>query len=504
VLFRSGLFALACGPPAPASPARGLITLSVGLPQSRQIDQAHGASVLAGFLSNERLTGSGPDGRATPRLLEGWSVSPDGLTWRLVVRPDVEFQDGTLVTSDDVKRVLVDALANPAVRELSVALPDVIDVAAEGARDVVIRLRRRCAFLLDDLAIPVTRPGTGAQRVGAGPFAIESSSRDEIVMRANPRFYLGAPPIDRVVLRPYNTLRTAWAEMLRGRVDFLSDVSPDTVEFVQDQSAVRVHSYLSFYVYALVFNSNRPAFAKPEVKRALSLAIDREALLRQGLRGRGIPAYGPIWPRHWVADPTAPALLHDAERAAAMLDSAGKGAPGATRTARQSPRLRFTCILPMNFTIYERLGLLVQQQLWDINVDMRLESLPPDQYSERIESGRFDAAMMHIAGGPYLALLPRLWRSPDQFRRWNAWGYRDAAVDAAIDALRDAPDDEALREAARRLDIAQRENPPALFLAWNETAQSISRRFDVPTEPGRDALAGLSRARPRGQAEARR
>jgi hypothetical protein len=70
--------------------------------------------------------------------------------------------------------------------------------------------------------------------------------------------------------------------------------------------------------------------------------------------------------------------------------------------------------------------------------------------------------------------------------------------------MRDAPDDEGVRDAVRRLDLAQRANPPALFLAWSETAQSISRRLNLPTETGRDAFAGLARARFRAASEAPR
>jgi peptide/nickel transport system substrate-binding protein len=498
------LFALACsGTPQPdRTPSP--VALSVGVPQSRQLDPTHGASILAGFLSSEHLTGNGPDGRVTPKLLERWSVSPDGLTWRLTLRPDVVFQDGTPLTPADVKRVLDATLAERDNRSIAVSLSDITDVAIEGTSDVVVRLRRRCSYLLDDFDFSITRPGPSGLAIGTGPFSILSSSPDEIVMQANERYYLGAPAISRIVLRPYDTLRTAWAEMLRGRVDFVSEIAPDAVEFVQDQSEVRVHSFLSSYVYALTFNSNRPVFRDPAVRRALSLALDREAILRQGLRGRGIPAYGPIWPRHWIALPSLPALQHDPEAATALLDKALGSAPAAARGRPLAPRVRFTCLMPLNFTLYERLALLVQQQLWDINVDMRLEAVTPDVFNGRIETGEFDAALMHLAGGPYISLIHRFWHSPDPSQRWNFWGYRNVEVDAALDQLRAAPDDEQVRAAVRRFDRAQRENPPALFLAWNETAQSISRRFDVPTETGRDAFSGLMRARPLGAAQARR
>jgi peptide/nickel transport system substrate-binding protein len=471
------------------------------VPQSRQLDPGHSASILAAFLSNERLTSNGPDGRVAPKLLERWSVSPDGLTWRLSLRPGVVFQDGVPLTSAEVKRELDTALADRVFRAIAVGLSSIVEVRTEGDLDLVVRLDRRCSYLLDDLDFPMTRPGPSESRIGTGPYAPVSASRDEIVMQANERYYLGAPAIKRIVIRPYDTLRTAWAEMLRGRVDFLSEISPDAVEFVSDQSAVRVHSFLSSYVYAIAFNSNRPVVRDPRVRRALSLAVDREALLQQGLRGRGIPARGPIWPRHWITDALAPPLEHDIAAAGSLLDAALGKAAGASAGGRAEPRARFTCLIPLNFSIDERLALLVQQQLWDVNVDMKLEAVSADVFNRRILAGDFDAASVHMLGGPYMSIVDRFWHSPDPAKRWNFWGYRDAEVDRALDQLRAAPSDEASRGAMLRFDRAQQRNPPALFLVWSETSQSISRRFDIPIEAGRDAFSGLSRAVPRRLAE---
>ncbi len=493
--FCGAWFALSCtGPdkrPAPEPP----LTLSVGIPQSRQLDQGHSAKILARFLTGERLTSNGSDGRVMPKLLERWKESPDGLTWQLFLRPGVVFQDGAPLTSADVKRGLDAFLASEVFKHLAISVSDITEITTPSAMEVVVRLRRRCSYLLDDIDVSITRPAKGETEIGTGPYSALSERDDEIVMQANEHYYLGKPAIDRIVLRSYDTLRTAWAEMLRGRVDFLFEISPDAVEFVQDQSEVRVHTFLSSYFYAVALNLRRPVFADPRIRRALSLALDREALLQQGLRGRGIPAYGPIWPRHWMAPSALPPIGHDIAAASALLENALGADQQSAGRRPGGKRVRFTCLIPLNFTLYERLALIVQQQLWDINVDMRLEAVTSDEYSARIESGNFDAAMIHQVGGPYIAIQHRFWHSPDPSQRWNFWGYRDAEVDAALDDLRAAPNDEAVRAAVRRFEIALRANPPALFLAWGETAQSISRRFDVPTESGRDAFSGLGRAR---------
>jgi len=379
-------------------------------------------------------------------------------------------------------------MANPAARATSICLSAVASVAAPSDRVVLVNLSRRCSYLLDDLDRAVSRTAPdGKTRVGTGAFSITSSSPDEIVLEANRNYYLGAPAIDRVVVRPFDALRTAWAEMMRGRVDFLWEVGPDTAEFLSDQSAVEVHSYLSYYAYALMLNSARPTFRNPAVRRALNIAVDRATLVQQGLKGRGVAADGPVWPRYWARDPRAPVLPFDPAGASALLREARAGS------------VEFTCLVPANFSILERMALLVQQQLGRINVRMHLESLPPDAFNRRILSGDFDAVVLSVIGGPSAAMFHRFWHSPAAGApRWNFWGYRNIRVDAALDAALEAHDDQRFGEAIRRFEAAVRDDPPAIFLAWNRTVQAVSRRFSIPAEPGgRDAIYALNRWLPR-------
>jgi peptide/nickel transport system substrate-binding protein len=483
------LSAFACtGPssgPAPAAAPRSPITLTIGIPQSRQIDPDHGVPVLAGNLAFERLTTSDTEGRTQPRLLEGWSVSGDGLTWRLFVRPGVKFQDGSPLTAHDVKRTFDEVLADPNSRNLRVCLPNVASISAASDREAVFTLTRRCSYLLDDLDRAISRTSAdGEVTVGTGAFSITSSSAEGVSLEANRYYHAGPPAIDRVVVKPFDTLRTAWAGMMRGQVDFLWEVGPESAEFLSDRTAVEVRSFLGFYAYAMMLNSARPPFRRPEVRRAFDMAVNRAVIVEQALKGRGVAADGPVWPNYWARDPGAPAAAFDPAEAGALL-----------RAARQGP-IEFTCLVPANFSILERMALLVQQQLGEINVRMRLESLPPDAFNRRIVSGQFDAVMISILGGPYATIFHRFWHSAGETKRWNFWGYRNARVDEALDSALEAGNEKEFREAIRRFEAAVRDDPPAVFLAWNQTVQAVGRRYAVPADgAGRDAIYVLNRWR---------
>jgi peptide/nickel transport system substrate-binding protein len=488
------LSALACtAAPSPPSP-QGPVTLTIGLPQSRQVDPARGAPAAADFLSFERLTTSDAEGRTKPRLLESWSVAGDGLVWTLRVRPDVHFQDGTLLGAEDVKRTFDAAIASPAVRGISVCLPFVASVAARAEHDVVVTLTRRCSYLLDDFDRAVIRTAAdGKTRIGTGAFSIVSSSPDAILLEANRGYHGGRPAIDRVVVKPFDALRTAWAEMLRGDVDFLWEVGPDTAEFLSDRATIEMRSFLGYYAYTLVLNSGRPPFESAAIRRALDLAVDRQAIVQQALRGHGVAADGPVWPRYWARGRGAAAARFDRSGSAALI-----------RASRREP-LEFLCLVPANFSILERTALLVQQQLDEVGVRMRLESLPPDVFNQRIVSGRFDAAVLSILGGPSPTVFHRFWYSAGKARRWNFWGYQNVRADAALDEVLEAAGDAEFAGAIQRFEAAVREDPPAVFLAWNQTVQAVSRRFVVPGDyAGRDAMYVLDRWRLRQPGSAAR
>ena len=110
---------------------------------------------------------------------------------------------------------------------------------------------------------------------GQGLYVVSSTSGNEVVMTAFPRYYRGISAVDRLVWRLYPTVRTAWAATMRGEVDFLYEVGPESREFLQSETTVALYSFLRNYVYGVVFNTRRPIFRNPEIRRALSYAVDR-------------------------------------------------------------------------------------------------------------------------------------------------------------------------------------------------------------------------------------
>jgi peptide/nickel transport system substrate-binding protein len=455
--------------------------LLVGVPESDRDSSDLVLQQVWRFFSAEGLTARGSDGRPRGNIADSWSVSPDGLEWRLNLRSGVQFHDASAFDAEAAKAALERAMSRPGTAALYPGLLDVHDVLVEGDRTLIIKLTQPSAFLLDDLDIPLTKPVEGGFALGTGPYYPVSVSETEVKLRAHAAYHLGRPVIADVVFKGYPTLRQAWASLLRGEIEAVWNVSGDALEFLTDQTA-ETFTFPRHYAYVMAFNSERPQLRSSAVRRALNASVDRGSIVNLALKGRGAPAFSPIWPGHWAYDSSVAGYSYDPSLARATLNAFGLKKPG---------RLTFSCLVPSDHAIFERLALVLQRQLLDVGVDLQLESVPLSDFDSRLRRGNFDAALLDLASGPSLSRVYQFWRSSGEFQGLNVFGYRNVSVDRWLDRLRSTSDGATTRAATSQLQRAMMEDPPALFLAWSQKSRVISRRIKLPQSPGRDPFQTL-------------
>jgi peptide/nickel transport system substrate-binding protein len=219
----------------------------------------------------------------------------------------------------------------------------------------------------------------------------------------------------------------------------------------------------------VILNTNTPALRSPAIRRALNFAINRDELISTALRGHGSAAEGAVWPLHWAYSGTAPKFTYEPQ-------SLGG--------------LKFRCIYVES--THERLALALQQQLRAIGVEVILEPLNTDEGLIRLQSGNFEAALIDVANGP-LVRGYWFWHTKG---RLNYAHFSSNEIDAALDQIQHATTADAYRAGVAAFQKAIFDNPPAVFLAWSERARAVSKRFQVPVEPGRDILTTLRSWRP--------
>jgi peptide/nickel transport system substrate-binding protein len=417
----------------------------------------------------EALITFSSDGRAQPWLAESLSRSDDGLKVRFKLRPSVRFHDGREADAALIRDALIEQLP----RYLGSVSADIETITAEGRGDLVLTFRRRSNFVFEglDVAIQTPRATPGAFPIGTGPFAYGATTGGLLSLDANPGYHEGTPLIDHLEIKPYTSVRSAWADMLRGEVDMLYEVGIDALGSLEQSNAIKVFPHQRNYAYVVILNTRKPELADSRLRRELNEAMDRSALIADALGGHARPATGPVWPSHWAYDRQLPTFAY--------------------RPVRVAKPITITCLFPD--ASLERMLLKVQQQLGAVGVEFKLDLLPLDQFVQRVQSGNFDAVLADAVGGPTMVRPSWFWRSGGPY---NWAKYSNERVDAALDAIRDAPDDPAYKAGVAAFQRAIIDDPPAIFLAWSERARAVSTRFDVPVEPGRDILSTLRLWRP--------
>ena len=143
------------------------------------------------------------------------------------------------------------------------------------------------------------------------------------MLEANPDYWGGRVDFDRLIVRALPEMALRVAALLKGEVDLITQVPPDQGERVKGNAGTVVSGALYGGLYVLAVNSKRPPLDNPLVKQALSLAIDRESIVKELWRGRGVVPSGMIAKGDNHFDASLPPLAFNPTEAKARLKKAG-------------------------------------------------------------------------------------------------------------------------------------------------------------------------------------
>jgi len=283
----------------------------------------------------DNLTSRHPDGKLHPGLATEWKLE-NQTTWRFKLRQGVKFHNGDAFTSADAK-FSIERTYDPAAKTMvATALATIEKVEAPDPFTLVITTKKPDPLLPARLAfyggqvVPkkylesVGNDTFNAKPVGTGPVRFGSWVKDDkAVLEANPDYWGGKIEVDRWIMRPIPETAPRIAALLKGEVDVITQLPPDQGERVAGNATTRVAGALYAGLYVLGVNSKRPPLDNPLVKQALSLAIDREAIVKELWRGRGIVPSQPIAKGDNHFDASLPGLAYNPAEAKERLKKAG-------------------------------------------------------------------------------------------------------------------------------------------------------------------------------------
>jgi len=283
----------------------------------------------------DNLTSRHPDGKLYPGLATEWKLQGQS-QWTFKLRQGVKFHNGDPFTSADAK-YSIERTYDPAAKTMVATVLTTVDrIEAPDPYTLVIQTKKpdpllpaRLGFYAGQIVPKKYLETVGgdtfnAKPVGTGPVRLTSWVKDDrALFDANADYWGGKIDMDRLVVRSIPETAPRIAALLKGEVDIITQLPPDQAERVTGNATTRVAGALYAGLYVLGVNSKRPPLDNPLVKQALSLAIDREAIVKELWKGRGIVPNGPIAKGDNHYDASLPPLAYNPKEARERLKKAG-------------------------------------------------------------------------------------------------------------------------------------------------------------------------------------
>lgn len=466
----------------------------------------------------EKLAEMGPslntvgDGGFEPRLAKSWSWSRDSLALTFQLNPAAKWHDGKPVTSADVTFGYA-VYTDPAVG--SGNGPDLVkmldSVSASDSATVTVWYKRRTPemffnFVYGYFPLPKHLLATvprdsmrtfafGRAPVGNGPFKmVKWDAGQRIELAAVPDFYRGRAKVDRLIWTVAPEASTLVQRLFAGEADFLEILSAADVQAATTHPDVRVivypglgYNYLAFNLHDGASDRPHPLFGNRELRRALSMAVDRKAMAKNVLDSLGVAGIGPLTTAQWSADNSIAQIPFDSSAAARTLDSLGwkRGADGIRNKGGRA--LSFSLIVPSTSKNRVRYAALLQEQWRQVGIKVDVENLDGKAMIERASSHKFDSYINGLTVSPSPSGLRQTWTTAGstENKSMNAGRYSNRSFDAQVDSALQAADQAKARAHYRAAYRTIIDDAPAIWLYEPGSVAGAHKRVVTgPLRPG--------------------
>jgi peptide/nickel transport system substrate-binding protein len=426
-------------------------------------------------------------------LAERWTVSDDGLEYRFFLQRDAVWEDGTPVTSADavftIRRIVDAKVPSPVFKPLfeSLAVIEAVDPASFRAR-----FRERDAFHAYAFALPLLpahrfegqsflKARDNRAPLANGPYRVAKwKTQESIALERNPRWKGAAGHFDRIVFRIVQENAVAYRALVEGDLDETWIDQPLKERSTADrrfQSCCRVVEFYNLDYNYVGLNNRSPFFSDPRVRRAMTMLLDRPAIV-QGLYGGSARIIsGPWAPDSPAYDASVTPLPFDPREAGELLDRAGwRDTNGNGTRDRAGREFEFDLLVSAGSNAGRQIDEIFAAELARAGIRARIRPLEWAAFTERVDSGAYEAATLGwAAADPNPDPYP-YWHS-SQFppRGLNGSYYSNPAADRLMEEARRELDAEKRREIYHRLHRVFRDDPPVVFVV-NATQKYAFRR----------------------------
>ena len=418
-----------------------------------------GEEYIVSFLVFSGLTEIQNDGQLKPDLAERWARSDDLKTWTFDLRKGVKWHHGREFDAQDVLET-IKRILDPATGSVTRVNFQLID-HMEAVDDHTVRfsLKQPYAGFADLFSdrqariLPRDRLTTlTTNPIGTGPFRFKSfNPGEQIELVRNPDYYMpGLPKLDGVVLRIIPESAGQVAALASGDVDLVWNLPLESIAQFKSDPSVTLDSVPTSTWDGIIMNCGLEPFTDPKIRHAISLAIDKAALVEFALNGFGTPTHTMIPPNHPFYNKELK-IGPDLEQAQKVLAE-----------SKHPKGFDITIYVPAGRPTRERTGTAVREMLKPLAINVDIQRVPWDKFITDIEG----KAAFFVDG---FYSRPTIDSSVYPFYNsagsWNTtlWHYHNADMDRVLESARAAASFEDQAQLYKEMQVIALDDPPGVI-----------------------------------------
>ena len=428
--------------------------------------------------------------QVVPGLAESWTVSKDGLRYTFKLRRNVTFHDGTPFDAEAVK-FSIERQINPEhpfnklgkypfanyffgnVKAVEVVDPQTVEfVLKEPRASFLAILTAGAASVVSPTAVKKLGADYALTPVGTGPFKYVSWDRGQrVVLEKNPSYWKFPVKVDRVVFRPIVEDQARLTELMTGTLDLMVGTPPDFVAQLEKSPTITLLKQVGAHVWYLGVNNQKKPLDDKRVRQAMNYAVNKEAIVRDVLKGTGSLSAGPVLPGTWGADAALKPYPYDPARARKLLAEAGF--PNGFSTTLWVPESGSGMQSPV------AMSTVIQSNLKAVGINVALQTFEWGAFIAKLRSKDQELfALSWMAGNedPDMVMYPLLHSS-----QWTPGGpnralYKNERFDDLLHQARLTTDDKKRAELYRQAQRIMYDDPPWIFIDHEIQTAAHSKR----------------------------
>lgn len=347
---------------------------------------------------------------ALPCLAESWTAANESAEWTLNLKKNISWHTGETFTAKDVVYT-VNQIKKLENSPYAYNVSKIAQIEAVGDYTVKITLSASSANFINLLYFPIIKNGDDEidtinyQASGTGPYVLEERNDGNIYyLTANDKWWGGRVVSDTIQVKMLPSEDTALYAFGSGSIDLVLAENMDWGKFV-DYSETEYTS-VATPIYTFVgINHKSPQLAMPELRKAISLALDREELIEEVRQGYGVAASSPVRPEWFVCQELKLDLKQNIEKAKSHLEENGWKLSGSTYHKVSDGveyKASFNLLVNEENTMRQNAAGLILKQLESAGIKVNIVKASYEEYTKRIAEGNYDAFIGSMSLGPDL------------------------------------------------------------------------------------------------------